>query len=250
MIEKIPLHPLSWKILRRIFPEQEGGLRIPTGDIHHQIIHYQRKKYRGNLEKLSEILSTYAPIHIQKKSAPRISASRAQIGYHILCYHRELFHTYVWAQKKAGIPASQAIDNFFEEYNITEDDYSRESAYKRWQRFQAKKKTQKNVKNKYTLCPKDIIPVPSPSIVAIISGQIISENINFFLQGPDQWHQKAIRDLQICLLITLNAAEPIHIANHLNCSIRNIYRAYRQTLDQCGLYQIDLEHYIRTNTLA
>lgn len=245
----IPLHPLSYKILRTLYPEKDGMLHIPIGDIHHQLIHYQRKKYRGNLQKLSEILTTYAPIYISKKSEPRIKPSRAQIGYHILCYHRELFHTYVWAQKQAGTPASEAIDNFYEEYNVTEDDYSRESAYKRWQRYQNKKKRQKNVKNKYTLCPKDITPVADEKLVSEICGQIITKNINFFLQTPHQWHQTAIRDLYITVNLLLKTATPHQISQHLNCTQRNIHRAYRQTLDQCILYQVEISHYIRTNTL-
>ena len=246
---KIPLHPISYKILRTLYPEKEGLLQIPTGDIHHQILHYQRKKYRGNLQKLSEILTTYAPIHIGKKNTPRIKASRAQIGYHLLCYHRELFHTYVWAQKQAGITASTAIDNFYKEYNITEDDYSRESAYKRWQRYQNKKKRQKNVKNKYTLCPKDITPVPDDKLTSEISGKIISENINFFLKSPNQWHHTAIRDLQITVQLLLKTTTPKELAKQLKCTKRNIHRAYRQTLDHCILYQIDLNHYIRNSTI-
>lgn len=250
MTVDIPLHPLSWKILHTIFLTEDNAIRIPPADIHHQLILYQRKKYRGNIEKLSRILTTYAPIHVPTKNIASIKRSKAQVGYHILTYHFELLHYYIYAQKKAGVPASIAIDNFYAEYHITEDDYSRESAYKRWQRFQEKKSKQNYFKKKHTNCPKDIIPVPTTNEINVHVGEMVVMYTPHFLDHAGKWSNNIIRDLHIYMLHKFQVMNIQQLAEEFQCTTRNINRIIHKSRETIALYGLEHTPYIRNQAIA
>ncbi len=45
---------------------------------------------------------------------------------------------YIEAAVECGLPAQEAINRFMDKYDLSEDDLSMETAYKRWQRYKAK----------------------------------------------------------------------------------------------------------------
>lgn len=49
-------------------------------------------------------------------------------------FHSEFYH-YMCAHTTAGAVAKHAMERFFKQYGITEDDYKLETAKKRWQRY-------------------------------------------------------------------------------------------------------------------
>lgn len=234
MIVKIPVAPIS----RKIMISERGGepILFNTSDIYHQLISYQRKKYRGNINKLTEVLTTYVEIIINDRRAREVKKSAWQIGYHLLCYHYDRMEQHVWTSKKAGVPATRAIDSFYAEYGITEEDFARESAYKRWQRFAVKKN--KVIYNN-TRQQIDLPPVQRKKTSKDLkteAGKIIGNNIHFFLIAEKKWSAYAVRDLYIYLFRKHEAATVPQLAAQYNISERSIYRIFKQTSEIVKIY--------------
>jgi hypothetical protein len=58
---------------------------------------------------------------------------------------REKINTYVLGQTAAGYPARTAVRDFLEKYDILDEEFKVDSAYKDWQRFEANDKKRNRI---------------------------------------------------------------------------------------------------------
>ena len=57
------------------------------------------------------------------------------IGTSIFKYHKRLIFLWMQAQRSAGRSAYKAMEDFYETYDITDDDYDRDNMYREWLRY-------------------------------------------------------------------------------------------------------------------
>lgn len=57
---------------------------------------------------------------------------------------RQMIFVWVKAQRRNGVAAYTAVQGFLEEYGIDEGEYSKDAAYKAWQRFKSREYQRKN----------------------------------------------------------------------------------------------------------
>lgn len=68
------------------------------------------------------------------KRSPRIN-KLARLNLEFGEIFRQSLFVWVKAEKKNGVAAFPAVQNFLEEYGIEEAEYSKDAAYKAWQRY-------------------------------------------------------------------------------------------------------------------
>lgn len=129
----IPVAPISRKIV-----ETEKGkspIALKAHDLLYEQLNYQKRGHNQGSAKHKTILTDEIRLQVSAKKTARFTERAPHIGYHLYRVHMDMMCRFVFAQWNAGIDATRAIDNFYFEYGIEEDDFPHETAYKRWQRF-------------------------------------------------------------------------------------------------------------------
>lgn len=123
---EIPISKAAHKMLKRDFGYQ-NHMRIDG--VHHG-------KSRTNLSVVKNYLATTKAHQVRITLVGRY-ASEARL-YTIALLIESTFNqrmlTYVEGAVEAGMPAAEALQRFFDKYDLSEDDMLESSAYKRWQR--------------------------------------------------------------------------------------------------------------------
>lgn len=139
MLVQLPVTGLSRKILLAEYGSDP--IKLTIHDLLFQQLCYHRILKESNTSRLKGTLRATVGLCLNGKLAKRVTRNGAQLGYHLYLYHRRLMMNYIEAQTGVGIPAKYALQNFYNEYDITEDDFDQETAYKYWHRHKARKKT-------------------------------------------------------------------------------------------------------------
>lgn len=124
----IYVHPHIYKVLRRDY-NYDDVLIIPKRFhiyMHTNTVH--PRKYLVPDEDLREI-KIEGPDMNYRKAYAIIKSIEAQF--------REKMNSYVLGQVTAGEPARTAVRDYLEKYDILDEEFKVDSAYKDWQRFEA-----------------------------------------------------------------------------------------------------------------
>lgn len=139
----IPVAPISRKII-----ETEKGpppIRLTSRDLLFDAMALEGKRNRGATKTLQTILTDQISFEVTVGKTRRLEKRSHIIGKHLYDVHLDAMCRFVLAQWNVGIDATRALENFYAQYDLEDDDYSYDSAYKRWQRFkwdiEAKKHT-------------------------------------------------------------------------------------------------------------
>lgn len=140
MILELPVTPFSRKVLLHQYQTEPI---TPRGKRHPDLLYHQLF-YRPNPDLAWDAyvrqLTTTILINVPDKLARRHlrESTMHQIGYLLYIHHMDDMMKWVEAQL-AAMPTPNAwasIESYYARHGITEDDFSIESAYKRWQRYQ------------------------------------------------------------------------------------------------------------------
>ena len=149
----IPIHAFSKKIITKRFGP--GPIKPRQGSILHKHLKFVpvencNESSQSNFKrKPNDTLQIYLPRRVFAR-IKKNGCWNEYAQYIDDCYNEQLNYFIMGAVMNGGT-ASQAIRNFCNFHNITEDDYSFDAAYKSWQRFEIKQKrnvpllAQKNV---------------------------------------------------------------------------------------------------------
>lgn len=138
----LPLHPLS----RRILLSEHGiePLIIRQHDVLFAQLSLRRVRPRGSMLQIRQTLTTQVALVLDDDLATHLIPHAYHVGVCLFRLHKETMCRYVQACALNGVPALQAIRQFYHLHQITEDDYQEESAWKAWQRW-AKSRKKKGV---------------------------------------------------------------------------------------------------------
>jgi len=126
-------------MVRKIFLSRYGQepIRIHRSDaVYHYLqgdpLRVNPSKYR----KLNKLLTAAIRVEVSDSVYERLRAKQRciTIGYYLHKILQEEMLIYIQAQHSAGVPAQTALKEYLDENNITEDDYSLETAYTAWKR--------------------------------------------------------------------------------------------------------------------
>lgn len=136
----IYVSPLSKKILLAEYGCEP--LTVQKGDMLYDQMRTGRKGKRVG-ERTMKNLSEPVKIAMYDDLAVFIRNRNAALGILINNYHRDLLMRYIDALQEMNIPIRESVRMFYKKYNITEEDYSQEAAWRRFSFF-AKTRKQKH----------------------------------------------------------------------------------------------------------
>ena len=130
----VPVAPLSKRIIEKRFPQEI--IKLSKRDImYQQLCYFTLSASRSS--KVQDRLTEEVTIQVGNQLAKKIQARLYQVGQHLYNIHCKMMMWYVEAQTDAGISAKEAMMNFYTKHGMNEDDYSLESAYRRWTRYKS-----------------------------------------------------------------------------------------------------------------
>lgn len=136
-ILELPVSSFSKKILLAEY--QLEPIALQSTDPLFQSLCYRAPRSRHNLKKLQYYLKDTIQICINTKLANHIRPNAYQIGHHLWTLHIHQMLGWVYCSTLLGENARKSLERFYAFHDIEEDDFAFDSAYKRWQRYKAKK---------------------------------------------------------------------------------------------------------------
>ena len=134
----IPVHPMSRKIL--LTENGSEPIKITSHNFLYHQLSYSRVQDATNLKHLQQVLTSQITIICDNKIGSHLTNELFQVGGYLYSFHKTQMTTYVLGQTQLGGEAREALRMFYSSYNITEDDYDQDSAYRYWTRFLEKKR--------------------------------------------------------------------------------------------------------------
>lgn len=136
MTVRIPVSPLSKCIL---LTESEGDTPVSFGNYNPAYYScYIQRPVRDKLKLIDLHLTDSIEIRLSNYLALRARRFGHHIGYFLHRFHIEKMMSFVLGRWVDGMEVKSSILMFYKMYGITEDDYSLDSACRKWTRFKSK----------------------------------------------------------------------------------------------------------------
>lgn len=135
----IPVAPISRKILLTI--HRELPIRLNNHDLLFHQLSYTRVRLQSNTQKHQKALTSSIAFVVSEKLASRLRNHVYEVGYHLYQQHKNKMMEYIEAQTEIDFEATASLKTFYNHYNIDEDDFDFETAYRYWKRYKTKKST-------------------------------------------------------------------------------------------------------------
>lgn len=138
----IPVSSFSKKILTKEYGA--GPIRIPR----HDILYDQLRCVRHSNYRLSEtyinLLSDTIEIEVYNDLADHVLGKNNNTGLFLYRYHKELMYRFIDRSVKFNQKISEALADFYNEYNLDDDDFNLETALRTYRRYS------KNTEKRYS----------------------------------------------------------------------------------------------------
>ena len=133
----IAVHPISRRILQSEYGH--GPISIGQRDFLFNMLSYTRLRDRVELTRVNEVLTDLIDLQVNDELARHLQTTWYLVGMNLFSWHKDQMCRYASAivrQPKGD--ASNAIYDWLTMYEIDEDEYSLETAYKCWLRWNRK----------------------------------------------------------------------------------------------------------------
>jgi hypothetical protein len=93
-------------------------------------LHLERKQYS---------LNSTITLSVNRHEYEHMVNREAEIGFYLYAQDKADMFIFVWARVTAGLPALNALKDYYYTHNIEEDNHSLETAERQWKRFRVEK---------------------------------------------------------------------------------------------------------------
>lgn len=226
IIIKLPINRLSRCMLLAEYGIEP--LHLSSHDLLFQQLCYKRVVHKNNFNRLERSLNSHIEICVNNSLAKRIKIHGEQLGYHLYAFHRRIMMNYIEAQTAVGVKARYALQNFYMEYGITEDDFDQDTAYKYWQRH----KKQKQLKIIWTKKQATVVlNYKKVKATETISIPLDDETINLIIEKFQVVYIGQVKNPPARILKHLS----IYLKSELGCK-RISYISAREKLPRSSIY--------------
>lgn len=156
---ELPVAPISRSILLHNFHDEP--IRPPRKNMVYCHLWHRDPNKPRQLTRIQNTLTDAVTFTIPNQLSEHLEKYGYQVGYHLYEIHIDRMCQYTLAQHQTGKPAMTAIRDFLHRHGVSEDDFSVETAYKRWQRWNISRKRQRKHAQKQ-LQNSEIIKVRIP----------------------------------------------------------------------------------------
>lgn len=187
MVVQIPVSPLTRKILLThngysqpiSFGPEEPGF----------FISFINRENRDNVKLIQMNLTQSIGLKLSRDMARIVRKNGHQIGYALHRFHIEQMMSFVLGRWMDGLEAKNSLYRFYHFYNLEEDDYSIDTAYRKWTRYKSvfphKKRLEKTeLKDNLGRCWVHRRPATNQEMALTISNAL-NANPELFIQRDD-----------------------------------------------------------------
>jgi hypothetical protein len=121
-------------------------------------LHLERKQYS---------LNSTITLNVNRHEYEHMVNREAEIGFYLYAQDKADMFIFVWARVTAGLPALNALKDYYSTHNIEEDNHSLETAERQWKRFRVEKE-----KERITNTPQYV-----PSLLCVLLSERQAEAI-------------------------------------------------------------------------
>jgi hypothetical protein len=181
-IINLHVHPFSARILTTDFglPDQTY-IYIPALDIHSNIISSRERRSCKTLTQEIEI-------HCHVRDVPEHAGASL---YH---YHKRKCFEYVLACVDSKRSARSAIDQFYAVYDISDDEYDRDSMYREWTRYLGDLRKTKSYPT-HSGERRTFVISRIKGMGRDIAAHIVAEHLSLFYDTKDNFNLRMMRQL-------------------------------------------------------
>jgi len=240
MIISLPVSNFAKKIIQEEYGNHDfdNTIAIDPRDTLWKYLLYRLPPTTKTSEKAHTILTTTIDIAISANNTRRRPLGdlwQAGMYLHEVCRQRLLL--FIEAQNVVGIPASRSIEIFYEIYDIDEDDYSRDSAYRLWQRHSSEKRSIKKIKKwganyaKNTHQKKPIKKPLTPEQVQTMADKICRETLVYWFTSTNAFRYAMVEQLLTYIYIYECGSSREDIARRSRIHRRTVDKRLRKWQD-------------------
>ena len=126
------VHPLT----RRVLLSEYGAepLRIGQRDILYSALTTGQTFDRNDLTHADRLLTGTVSLEVSDSLAEHLRLKWRMVGLHLFRWHKDWMFRFAATRVRSGTSAKGAIREWLDLYDVGEDDYSADTAYKKWQR--------------------------------------------------------------------------------------------------------------------
>lgn len=215
----LPVAPLSRKILLTKFGQEPIHLGYRN-------LLYKQMCYNIPvtpwLERHQQVLTTTITIDIHRHLWERVRQKPHQVGYHLYELHKEMMFNWVAGKVTADYPQLYAIRDFLYQYNVEEDDFSEETAYRLWKRFK---------ESRMTNTPSNVPHLSSDRLVKLSTDQafVIAEKIESIIPlYCDFFNMRTVKVIKPYVLYSYTDLTIRQTALELRRKFQNVHRSVQR----------------------
>ena len=191
-----------------------------------------------HLERKQHALNTSIRLQMNNHEADHLAGKLAEVGYYLYQQDKVRIFRFVWSRVTAGLPALQAIYDYYSLHNIEEDDFSIETAERLWKRWRKEKEKERN-----TATPH-VVPSSCSVLLSERQAENLVERMLIFIDaeciGLDPRYREAVPAWVYADLTPLTFREVATKTKRLKGNVGKSVRRFRAYLP----YNHELRKYI------
>jgi len=202
MIVELPISTFSKKIIQKF--DKRDPLVIRTDDPLFTYFGYIRDNHPANAGRAAQYLNNKINVDVTMRISKKPLEYLYQAGINIHKHH--IMQMLIWAESQAmaGGVAMTALMQWYQIYDITDDDLNFETALRKWQRWHTERKSQLFLENYVANTSKlwrkkrreEDIPLAEEKIHVELA-KLVFHNIDYFVGAKTEFMEKLLLHVTI-----------------------------------------------------
>jgi hypothetical protein len=184
----LPVSRLTRAMLLRKYGSEP--IRLDRADIRRKELMHVGTSNK-HMERKQHALNTSITLQLNNHEADHLAGKLAEVGYYLYQQDKIRIFLFVWARVTAGLPALQAIYDYYSLHNIEEDDFAIETAERLWKRWRKEKE-----KEVIYFTPQ-VVPFNISLLLSIRQADSVASRLSLFMEEEcidmDPRLKKAVR---------------------------------------------------------
>lgn len=201
MTVSIPVSRLTYKmIIYHHTPDAKGVIHVTNRDFLSDLLSHRWSEKLARVERMHQVCNLMIDISVSKDLYSKIKDYTYECGLHLHRYYRSMMLHYIWAQYQADLPAIEAIRNFYDEYDIDDNDYDTESCYRSWLRYKKEMESKSGIVLKSSRINQYKSTIATQEQMDMLLSVIVTKHLGlFFSAATETWIDSIFRHVSTVL---------------------------------------------------
>lgn len=225
MIIEVPVSRLTYKMIQyHHTPDKDGVIHISNRDFISDLLSHRWQEKLSRVERMNQVCDLVIKISLSKDLSSKLKDYTYECGLHLHRYFRSIMLHYIWAQYQVDVPAIDAIRNFYDEYDIDDEDYDAESCYRSWLRYK-KEMEAKPTRRMKVDAAKYQSKIATREQLDMLITYIVSKQLGlFFSPTGETWIDSTFRHVSLVLHFFHSGLEKKDYCDKYQVYIRHLNR--------------------------